>query len=306
MKFFVFRPAFLAAVLWVCCAAGGWAQIGYGAAARGGAGGREVVVRSAEEFRKLAASDGPLILRVEGPLDIGQVSVRSDKTILGAGAELRGNLMIGGGVQNVVVQNVTMTNPMNKKGKGGGDGITVRGGKHVWIDHCTFRDCGDGAVDITEGADFVTVSWCKFVYTKQPQHRFTMLAMGREGKKHKNRIRVTLHHNWWADNCDQRMPAARKARIHMFNNYFSSTGNSYCTNVRKDAELLSESNHYEKVQNPCYSEDGGKIRTVKNVYRDCTGKISRGTDDVFSPPYAWTVDRVSQVPDQVRAGAGAR
>lgn len=285
-----------------------WTQDGFGGKATGGAGSRQVVARTAEEFSALAKADEPLIIQVEGPLSIGLTSVSSNKTFLGtkAGAKLVGTLMIGGGAQNVVIRNLTFSNPMNKKGKGGDDGITIRGGKHVWIDHCTFVDCGDGCVDITEGADYVTVSWCKFSYTKQPKHRFTMLAMGREKKKHKNKAKVTLHHNWWAENCDQRMPAARKAQVHMYNNYFSCTGNSYCSNARKDAEILSEANYYEKVQNPCYGEDGGKVKTVKNIYKDCTGKIAKGNDKVFTPPYKWSVDRAGRVPEMVRAGAGVR
>jgi pectate lyase len=234
--------------------------------------------------------------------------VASHKTIIGknAGAVLTGTVLLGGGTQNVVIRNLTFTNPSNKKGKGGGDGITIRGGKNVWIDRCTFHDCGDGCVDITEGADLVTVSWCVFSYTKQPGHRFTMLAMGREKKKHKAKVRVTLHHNWWAEKCDQRMPAARKAHVHMYNNYFTCSGNAYCSNARKEAEILSEANYYESVQNPLYAEDGGKIKVVKNIYANCTGKIARGDDKVFTPPYAWKVNKAGKVPEIVRAGAGAR
>ncbi len=285
-----------------------WAQDGFGGKATGGAGGRQVVARSAGEFRAFVAAPEPLVVRVDGALFVGLAMVNSNKTIVGANpqAVLTGNLMVGGGVQNVIIRNLTFTNPMSKKGKGGGDGITIRGGKNVWIDHCTFHDCGDGCVDITEGADLVTVSWCKFSYTNQPGHRFTMLAMGRDKKKHKNKAKVTLHHNWWAENCDQRMPAARKAQVHMYNNYFTCGGNSYCSNAREDAELLSEGNSYEKVQNPCYSEDGGKIKTSKNIYKDCTGKIAKGDDKVFTPPYKWKVDNAGKVPEIVRAGAGAR
>jgi pectate lyase len=296
----------LLALLWFSGVA--LAQDGFGGQATGGAGGREVNATTPEQLKFYAASPEPLVIRISGPISPGMVPVSSNKTLIGSGPEasIQGNLMIGGGVQNVIIRNLTFTNPMNKKGKGGGDGITVRGGKNVVIDHCTFIDCGDGCVDITEGSDSVTVSWCKFSYTKQPKHRFVMLAMGREGKKHKHKPRITLHHNWFGENCDQRMPAARKSRVHMYNNYFSCSGNSYCTNIRKDAELLSESNYYEKVQNPIYSEEGGKIRASKNIYKDCTGKIDNRNDKVFEPSYAWKVDRAANVPEIVRAGAGAR
>jgi pectate lyase len=285
-----------------------WGQDGFGGQATGGGAGREVVARNAEELKAFVAAPEPLVIKIDGPLSVGLVTVGSNKTLVGSGpsATIQGNLLIGGGAQNVIVRNLTFSNPMSSKGKGGGDGITVRGGKTVWIDHCTFRDCGDGCVDVTEGADFVTVSWCKFSYTKQPKHRFVMLTTGREGKKHKNKAKVTLHHNWFGEKCDQRMPAARKAQVHLYNNYFNCSGNSYCTNIREGAELLSESNYYEKVQNPCYSEDGGKIRTSKNIYKDCTGKIDNRNDKVFEPRYEWKVDKASNVPEIVKAGAGAR
>ncbi len=304
--FLKWLPSFFAVVLIVVGPA--LAQDGFGGGATGGAGGRIVTARTAEEFRGFVALKEPLVINVEGALNIGFSNLTSNKTLVGkdANATLIGALMLGGGTQNVIIRNLTFTNPMGKKGKGGGDGITIRGGKNIWIDHCTFHDCGDGCVDITEGADLVTVSWCKFSYTKQPEHRFTMLAMGRDKKKHKNKAKVTLHHNWWAENCDQRMPAARKALVHMYNNFFTCSGNSYCSNAREHAEILSEGNYYEKVQNPCYGEDGGKVRAVKNIYKDCTGKIAKGDDKVFTPPYEWQVDKAGKVPEIVRAGAGAR
>jgi pectate lyase len=244
-------------------------------------------------------------------LSIGGVNVASNKTIRGAGsnAGFQGNLFLPRGTQNVILQNLTFTNPMNKKGKGGGDGVSVYGGRHVWIDHCTFRDCGDGCVDISKGADWVTVSWCKFFYTKQPKHRFTMLVIGPEKKKVKKKVHVTLHHNWWAEKCDQRMPAARKAEVHMYNNYFTCSGNEYATNARDGAEILSEGNYYDGVRNPFYGEKGSDLHVKGNIYEHCSGKMDDGDDDdhdVFKPPYDYKVDSAKKVPDKVRDGAGAR
>jgi pectate lyase len=188
--------------------------------------------------------------------------------------------------------------------------VTIRGGKMVWIDHCTFVDCGDGCIDITNGANDVTVSWCKFYYVKQPEHRYTMLTTGRTVKVKKKKklktVRVTLHHNWWAQGCNSRMPAARKADIHMYNNYFNCPGNFYCTNARADASILSESNYYQEVQNPIYAERGGRLKTRDNLFDRCTGKAERRDDKVFKPPYEYTVTKVKKVPEMVKRGAGAR
>jgi len=47
----------------------------------------------------------------------------------------------------------------------GNDGITVENSKNIWIDHCDLssdlshdKDYYDGALDITHGSDWVTVS----------------------------------------------------------------------------------------------------------------------------------------------------
>ena len=163
---------------WACSAADG-----YAAEATGGAGGRIVTVRSAEELRAEAGQPGKSVIQIEGRLSIGSINVSADKSLIGIGYQptLQGNLVIGSGATNILIQNLTITNPMSGKGKGGGDGITVRRGGMVWIDHCSFVDCGDGCIDITEGANAVTVSWCKFSFTKQPEHRFTMLVSGLAG-----------------------------------------------------------------------------------------------------------------------------
>lgn len=284
------------------------AQEGYAEGVTGGKGGRVVTVRTAEEFRKNIAAVEPMVIQVEGMLRVGSAAVASNKTIRGTGKKptIVGTLVVGRGVENVILQNLFITNPMNKKGKGGGDGVTLRGGRRVWIDHCTFYDCGDGCIDVTDGCNYITVSWCKFYYTKQPKHRYTMLAMGRKGKRHKNKLKITLHHNWWAENCDQRMPAARKARVHMYNNYFSCKGNTYCTNARRDSEILSEKNYYDGVQNPFYGENGSKLRNNGNIYKNCTGRRDKGDAKVFKPKYKYRLNSVRKVPELVKSGAGAR
>lgn len=287
-------------------------QDGFGAASLGGKGGKTVSVQTASELTKMLKTKGPLIIKVSGTLTIGNVVVASQKTVIGTGKNptIKGNLYLRSGTEHVILQNLTFTNPMSEKGKGGGDGVTIRGGKKVWIDHCTFVDCGDGCIDITEGANDVTVSWCKFYYINQPEHRFTMLTVGRALKKKKKReikeVRVTLHHNWWAQGCNSRMPAARKAHVHMYNNYFNCPGNFYCTNARGDALILSESNYYQDVQNPIYAEENGRLKTKNNRFDNCTGKAEERDDKVFVPPYDYVVENVDQVPELLRRKAGAQ
>jgi len=94
--------------------------------------------------------------------------------------------------------------------------------------------------------------------------------------------------------------------VHMYNNYFTCRDNSYCSNARPDAELLSENNYYDGVRNPCYGEKGSRVRVSGNIYKDCTGKAEEGKADLFKPPYSYTPDPAGKVPKLVQSGAGAR
>lgn len=299
----------LSASLFLCCQADVFAGGGFAEGVTGGAGGREVTATTSEELRAFAGSDEPLKISVSGQLRTGTVQIRSNKTIKGVGRKpsLIGTLFVGSGAKNVIIRDLHISNPSKRKKAEGFDGITVRGGKDVLITNCTLKDCADGGIDITNGADRVTVSWCKFEYSSDKlEHRLAMLIYGPEKKKSKGRAHVTLHHNWFAKNCHSRMPAAKKARVHMYNNFFDCKGNDYATNARREAEILSENNFYQSVRNPFFSDDDGRLRGKGNIFRDCTGKRSKGDDDVFKPKYSYKLDKTSDVPDLVRAKAGAR
>lgn len=297
------------ALLWLWGALHTQAQDGFcmvNGTTTGGAGGPTVTVTNGADFNTQINIAGPRIVQVSGPISVGSVKTASHKTIVGLGtnAALLGNLNISG-VTNVIVQNLHIHNP-------GGDGITIResspapGSRYVWVDHCTFFDCGDGSCDISVGADYVTVSWCMFVYPSQQQHRFTMIA---DGPKDLGPLtaHITLHHNWWSRGADQRMAATSDALVHYYNNYFNCTNNSYCSNARDEAELNSENNYYAGVKDAVTVSTGtnGKIKTSGNSYVGCTGTIHPGTDAVFVPPYAYSLDPTASVPGLVTNGAGA-
>jgi pectate lyase len=285
---------------------------GFGGWATGGAGGATVTVSDFNAFKYYATSVKPYTIRVSGTIDFGQggkVQPTSNKTIEGVdhNATIIGNIDLSGSqnCDNIIIRNLTVTNPYPEV-----DGITVWGATNVLITHCTVYDCGDGLIDITRTSDNVTVSWCKFYYTDpSAPHRFTMIS-GNDPAAHPH---ITLHHNWWAQNCDQRMPSGSWSTVHMYNNYFTCTGNYYCSNVRDGGEMLSESNYYLNVNNPvsvslppAEGQPAGRIKTVANAYVSCTGTIYPGQDTVFSPPYAYSVDAAGDVPAIVSARAGNR
>lgn len=278
-------------------------QVGYcneNGITTGGAAGPTVVVSNATDLNTYATSSQPYVIRVSGTITLSsRIEVASNKTIQGvnAAAKIVGNIYIANGAGNVIVSNLNITNPA-------GDGITIRGSHHVWVNHCAIFDCSDGLCDINYEADYITVSWCKFYYVNQVDHRYTMI-LGSAGAEVEGKLHVTLHHNWWGAKCDQRMPSGTLGNAHIFNNYFTSEGNYYCSNARAGSKWWCENNYYYKVNNPCYEQDGGKIRTIGNIYDQCTGSITvGGTSVVSQPTYPYTLTAASSVPAVVSGGAG--
>ena len=266
----------------------------------GGAGGPVVTVTNGTDFNTQINIAGPRIIQVQGVLSVGRIFTTANKTIVGLGtnATLLGNLNVSD-TTNVILQNLRVTGPAN-------DGFTIWNAQHVWIDHCTFYDTGDGLCDMNRGSQYVTVSWCKFHYRDQVEHRFTMIADGFVNGGVTNYGYYTLHHNWWSTRANERMPASSTGRIHLYNNYFNCTNNGYCSDARCDTEFFSEGNYYSGVKNPIYKECTGKIRTNGNLYFGTIGTPpDAGTDVVFTPPYAYTLDPAANVPAIVMAGAGA-
>lgn len=323
------RFSMLLTMLWVASLVARAAD-GYGGGATGGAGGTAVTVTSSAQLLQYANLATPCIITVSGTIDVTggtggdgkSVKVLSNKTIQGADATatIIGCLDLGTtGGNNIIIQNLNITHPGSTidpatgKYADGGDGITVWGTTHVFITHCTFRDCADGACDITQGADYVTVSWCKFYYTAGAlAHKFAMI-LGNTDPTAGPDYRVTLDHNWWAEGCDQRMPSGSYSTGHLYNNYFSCTGNSYCTNGRVGSQYLVENNYYKAVKNPCYKQDGGLMFLSGNIFSNCTGYAGgydstvgalTGNDTVITPSYTYSLDPAADVPAIVMTAAG--
>jgi pectate lyase len=278
----------------------------YGGSVTGGAAGPTVTVTTLAEFNTYATAAGPYVIQVSGTINLGSSNVRfgSNKTIRGVGSNsgFIGNLK-GVGETNVIIQNLNFTNP-NKVGDG--DGISLEGCTRIWIDHCSFVDCGDGSLDIKRGSDLITVSWCKFSYTFNSGHNFVNLIghSDSNGSQDRGKLRITFHHNWWSTGCVERMPRVRFGQIHSYNNYFNAPGNNYCMRASIESQILSERNYFENINNPYeYFAPNGRIRTVGDVHVNCTN-VTTFNDSVFTPPYSYSMDTASNVKSVVMAGAG--
>jgi pectate lyase len=290
----------------------------------GGEGGTVVTADNAADliYYVQGTKQAPYIIYISGHIDLGgsSIRVRGNKTVIGlAGSRITGNLKCYRAEEsNNIFRYLNMDNAAKA---GDGDCITIDQVSNIWIDHCTFTDAGDGAVDIKNGADFVTVSWCKFQYTANNGHSYVNLVghSDSNGSTDMGHLRVTFHHNWYSTLCHERMPSVRFGRAHIYNTYFDSPGNRYCIRTRLYAECLVENNYFKDVQNPweryvtSAGGDPGLLYASGNIFDNVTWYVGYdsssvlidGTDTVFTPPYAYTPDPAGMVPSIVQWGAGA-
>jgi pectate lyase len=275
----------------------------------GGRDGDTVEVTSIQQFVTAAAGPAPRLIRVRGHL-VGDVGVGSNKTVEGVdGAVLEGSMSIDS-VQNVIVRNLTVKGKNctdNAMCSDGDDAIGVRGSHHIWFDHLDVSDGSDGNLDITTGSDYVTVSWSKFWYSGTARdHRFSNLIGSDDNiDTDEGKLKVTWHHNWWADNADQRMPRSRYGLIHVFNNLYTPSNNSYCANAGFHATLLVENNVFRGINSPHTVSEDGDLLARGNDYDNVTGTQDE-TGTGFEPPYTYTADATSELTARIQQEAGPR
>jgi pectate lyase len=275
-----------------------------------------------------AAGNTPAVIYVQGVLAPGKVVIGSNKTIVGlCGAEVHGHVDVSN-VSNVIIRNLKIVgygvgncalDPSFDATVGcssGDDAMTIQNNSHhIWVDHCDISDGTDGNLDTTSGSDFVTISWTKFHYTPRTDtggsdstgasgHRFSnLIGSGDNVTTDIGKLNVTWHHDWWADNVNQRMPRTRFGQIHVFNNLYSSAGDSYCTNSGIMTHVLVENNVYTNVHNPLSPDANGDMLARGNLFQMTTGTTT-STGVGFVPTYQYTLDATGTLAATIMAQAG--
>lgn len=131
-----------------------------------------VTVNSMSALQAAAAGESPAIILVEPGNYSGTLAPGSNKTIIGIapGVTINGNIRIAGSnVSNLIVRNIAMRGARCStydECRAGADPVYIgNGAHHVWLDHLDISDGQDGNCDITQGADYIAVSWTRFYYT---------------------------------------------------------------------------------------------------------------------------------------------
>jgi pectate lyase len=299
----------------------GWASVDAEGVARtiGGEGGQVIQITTAEQLKSYRRDTTPLILRIMNDLS-GEFELGSNKTVEGAtnNITIHGSLSFSGTttmtLSNLIVRNLKIDALSSTE-----DGMDVRFAHHVCIEHCEFVNGPDGNLDVVSEANYVTIAYNKFYYTAawkplpdetSANHRFSnLVGSSNTTELDRGKLKVTFHHNWWADGVIERMPRVRFGDVHVFNNYYSSAGNDYCIAGGKEARLVVENNYFENVANPHEFYDGDTTAQIKasgNEYVNVTGLKDSGQGASFTPPYPYTLDPGASVKANVMANVGPR
>jgi pectate lyase len=312
----------------------GWASQGGGTT--GGGSAQPVLVNSFSKLQSEVSGSTAKVIYVQGELSAGELKFGSHKTVVGCtGASIQGAVKIGKGSANIILRNLAISgyavgdcalDPAFDASEGcssGSDAVGINGdAHHIWVDHCSIKDGTDGNLDITNDANFVTVSWTKFAYTARTDnvgsdstgaagHRYSNLVGGTDtapnGWPGTPSLDVTWHHNWWADTVVERQPRVRYGRNHLFNNYYNSSATNYCIRAGIEASVLVEANYFDLVSRALEFNNDKDQQTAYLAIGAANvgaGDAPKGGGKRFTPPYAFELDPADSVPAVVKAGAG--
>lgn len=157
-------------------------------------------------------------------------------------------------------------------------------GKNYW-DVCPEQDKheGDGATDFKKNS-YITLSYNHYY----KNHKTGLIGGGDTQKT----ACVTFHHNWYED-CNSRLPLARQANMHMYNNYYDgSTGTNM--SIRAGGYAFIEYCYFDNANNPITTQKGDNKIGAAKVYQCVFNKKDIGSDYLNKTVYVVT-DRTQTV-----------
>lgn len=155
---------------------------------------------------------------------------------------------------NCIIRNVTIKGP-GAYDISGCDNISLVRSKNIWIDHCDLQDGMDGNLDAKDGADNLTISWCKFAYYiapwprpgESPDHRCSSMWGSSNGRSDDG-LNATFVNCWWYHGCGQRCPRIRWGHVHIANclweNGTEDDPAQYCIGIGHHSKLYVENGDF--------------------------------------------------------------
>jgi pectate lyase len=311
-------------------------------------GTRAKIIKVSGTIDMTAADNGGAFTSEADQTSRNRITMTSNTTLIGIGSTaglLNATVWIKK-VSNIIVRNLTIVNPCDiapvwdaSDGDSGNwnsqfDGITIDGSTNIWIDRNHFTDapvtddqaatengklkqCHDGAVDVKNASDYVTVSYNEF----EQHDKNDLIGSSDSTTTDAGHLTVTFHHNWFSA-IVQRAPRVRFGQVHVYNNYYA--GNtadavypySYSIGVGYKSQILSEANVFEVtgaktcadvITNPGSSSKSGAITDTGSLLNGSSLALSTAcsfTAASWTIPYSYTPTAAASVKSVVTSNAG--
>ncbi|CAL9059252.1 unnamed protein product [Musa banksii] len=241
---------------------------GFGRHAEGGLSGSIYVVTNPSDDNLLDPRPGTLRYGVtrDRPLWIifardmviklqQELMINNYKTIDGRGANV--HIAYGAGltiqfVKHVIVHNLHIHDI--KPGAGGnirdseghwgirtrsdGDGVSIFGASHVWVDHLSMSNCADGLIDAVKASTAITISNCHLT-----RHNDVILLGASDKSQEDAVMQVTVAYNHFGKGLVQRMPRCRWGFFHVVNNDYTHWM-MYAVGGSQHPTIISQGNRF--------------------------------------------------------------
>ncbi|KAM1122375.1 hypothetical protein ACFX2I_003937 [Malus domestica] len=119
-----------------------------------------------------------------------------------------------------------------------GDGISIFGSSHIWIDHNSLSNCADGLIDAIMGSTAITISNNYFTH-----HNEVMLLGHSDSYVRDKLMQVTIAYNHFGEGLIQRMPRCRHGYFHVVNNDYTHW-EMYAIGGSAEPTINSQGNRY--------------------------------------------------------------
>lgn len=142
-----------------------------------------------------------------------------------------------------------------------GDGISIFGSSHIWIDHTSLFNCADGLIDAIIGSTAITISNNYFT------HHNEVMLLGHSDTYVRDKImQVTIAYNHFGEGLIQRMPRCRHGYFHVVNNDYTHW-EMYAIGGSADPTINSQGNRYLAPLNPFAKEVTKRVETNEGQWR---------------------------------------
>ncbi|CAL5198352.1 unnamed protein product [Lathyrus oleraceus] len=266
--------------------------LGFGQGTTGGKDGKIYVVSDPSDndlvnpkpgtLRYAAIQKEPLWIIFKHSMNIvlkAELLLTDHKTIDARGA----NVHISGGAQitmqyvrNIIIHGLHVHDI--KQGSGGlmrdsmshfgqrsmsdGDGISVFGASHIWIDHISMWNCYDGLIDVVAGSTAITISNCHMTHQDH-----VMLFGASDGFSGDQISQITVAFNHFGKGLIQRMPRCRWGFFHIVNNDYTHWL-MYAIGGSTHPTILSQGNRFIAPPNPNAKEVTKRDYSPESVWKN--------------------------------------